>query len=133
MSDVLVVDKLNKRFGGIVVANDIDLVLKKGRVLGLIGPNGAGKTSLFNLICGVVKSDSGRISLDGAALDGLPIRERARLGLARTWQNLRLFPALTVFDNLMLGPRRYSADNLADVVLRPSGVAALEGRARDRA
>ena len=133
MSDVLVVDKLNKRFGGIVVANDIDLVLKKGRVLGLIGPNGAGKTSLFNLICGVVKSDSGRISLDGAALDGLPIRERARLGLARTWQNLRLFPALTVFDNLMLGPRRYSADNLADVLLRPARVAAQEGEARDRA
>ena len=133
MSDVLVVDKLNKRFGGIVVANDIDLVLKKGRVLGLIGPNGAGKTSLFNLICGVVKSDSGRISLDGAALDGLPIRERARLGLARTWQNLRLFPALTVFDNLMLGPRRYSADNLADVLLRPARVAAQEGEARERA
>ena len=133
MSDVLVVNKLNKSFGGIVVADNIDLTLRSGCVLGLIGPNGAGKTSLFNLICGVVKPDSGRITLDGAAIDGLPIRERARLGLARTWQNLRLFPALTVMENLMLGPRVYSADNLGDVLLRPSLVSAREREARDRA
>lgn len=133
MSDVLVVNKLNKSFGGIVVANDIDLTLRSGSVLGLIGPNGAGKTSLFNLICGVVKPDSGSITLDGAALDGLPIRERARLGLARTWQNLRLFPALTVLDNLMLGPRSYSADSLGDVLLRPGLVAARERESLERA
>lgn len=133
MSDVLVVNKLNKSFGGIVVANNIDLALKKGRVLGLIGPNGAGKTSLFNLICGVVKPDSGTLILDGTVIDSLPIRQRARLGLARTWQNLRLFPALTVLDNLMLGPRQYSADNLVDVLFRPGKVAAAERLAHDKA
>ena len=133
MSDVLVIEKLNKRFGGIVVANNIDLVLRKGRVLGLIGPNGAGKTSLFNLICGVVKPDSGRITLEGASLEGQPIRARARLGLARTWQNLRLFPSLTVFDNLMLGPREYSADSLGDLLGRPGAVARHEREAAERA
>lgn len=131
--DVLVVEKLNKAFGGIVVADDIDLTLRAGRVLGLIGPNGAGKTSFFNLVCGVVKPDSGRITLAGEALETLPIRERARRGLARTWQNLRLFPALTVFDNLMLGPRDYSADRLADLLLRPGRVAAQETAQRERA
>ena len=131
--DVLVVAKLNKAFGGIVVADDIDLTLKSGRVLGLIGPNGAGKTSLFNLVCGVVKPDSGAITLAGESLEALPIRERARRGLARTWQNLRLFPALTVFDNLMLGPREYCGDRLADVLLRPGRVAAREREARERA
>lgn len=133
MSDVLVIEKLNKAFGGIVVADDIDLTLKAGHVLGLIGPNGAGKTSLFNLVCGVVKPDSGRITLAGQSLEALPIRARARAGLARTWQNLRLFPSLTVLDNLMLGPTQYSADHLGDVLLRPATVARHEAEARERA
>lgn len=133
MADVLVVEALNKRFGGIVVADNIDLRLEAGRVLGLIGPNGAGKTSLFNLICGVVRPDSGRITLDGASIEALPIRNRARRGLARTWQNLRLFPALTVLDNLMLGPTNYSADRLVDVLVRPGAVGRREREARDRA
>jgi branched-chain amino acid transport system ATP-binding protein len=131
--DVLAVSKLNKRFGGIVVANDIDLTLMSGHVLGLIGPNGAGKTSLFNLICGIVKPDSGHITLDGTSLETLPIRHRARRGLARTWQNLRLFPSLSVVDNLMLGPTQYSADNLAEMLLRPGMVARREAETSDRA
>ncbi len=133
MTDVLVVESLSKSFGGIVVADNIDLKLQAGRVLGLIGPNGAGKTSLFNLVCGVVRPDSGRITLDGVSLEDLPIRNRARRGLARTWQNLRLFPALTVLDNLMLGPTHYSADRLVDVLLRPRAVALRERDARERA
>lgn len=133
MAEVLAVTGLNKRFGGIVVADAIDLSLVKGRVLGLIGPNGAGKTSFFNLVCGVVPPDSGSILLNGEPIGALPIRERARMGLARTWQNLRLFPSLTVLDNLMLGPRRYSADNLLDVMLRPGRVAQMERETRDRA
>ena len=69
MTEVLVVEGLCKAFGGIVVADGIDLVLGEGRVLGLIGPNGAGKTSLFNLVCGVVKPDAGRIALAGERFD----------------------------------------------------------------
>ena len=130
---VLEIRQLCKSFGGIVVADHIDLDLKAGSVLGLIGPNGAGKTSLFNLICGVVPPDSGSIKLDNLSMEGLPIHARARRGLARTWQTLRLFPSLSVIDNLMLGPRAYSADSLTDVFLRPSHVASHEREAHERA
>jgi branched-chain amino acid transport system ATP-binding protein len=123
MSDGLVIRGLNKRFGGIVVADEIDLELPPGKVVGLIGPNGAGKTSLFNLVSGVVRQDSGRVSLGGVALDRLPTYRRARLGLVRTWQNLRLFPSLSVLDNLLIGARDYPAESLATAILRP-------GRAR---
>lgn len=133
MADVLTIRGLNKRFGGIVVADAIDLNLVGGRVLGLIGPNGAGKTSLFNLICGVVQPDAGSITLNGQALEGLPIRERARMGLARTWQNLRLFSSLSVLDNVLLGPREYSADRLTDLFLRPGRVAERERDSLERA
>lgn len=133
MVEVLKVSGLAKRFGGIVVADNIDLALVEGRVLGLIGPNGAGKTSFFNLVCGVVKPDAGSIVLNGQEINSLPIRERARMGLARTWQNLRLFPSLSVLDNLMLGPRDYSADNLLNVMLRPGHVANRECESLDRA
>lgn len=133
MADVLTIKGLNKRFGGIVVADAIDLNLVGGRVLGLIGPNGAGKTSLFNLICGVVQPDAGSITLNGQALEGLPIRERARMGLARTWQNLRLFSSLSVLDNVLLGPREYSADRLTDLFLRPGRVAERECDSLERA
>jgi branched-chain amino acid transport system ATP-binding protein len=130
---VLEIRNLCKSFGGIVVADQINLDLKAGQVLGLIGPNGAGKTSLFNLMCGVVPPDSGSMKLDEVSLEGLPVHERARRGLARTWQTLRLFPSLSVIDNLMLGPRSYSADHLLDMFLRPQRVAKLEADARDRA
>lgn len=133
MMAVLEIRNLNKSFGGIVVADQIDLDLKAGSVLGLIGPNGAGKTSLFNLICGVVPPDSGSIRLDGTSLYALPIHERARRGLARTWQTLRLFPSLSVIDNMMLGPRVYSADRLTDVFFRPADVDHQEKQARQRA
>lgn len=133
MTDALVVENLHKRFGGIVVADGINLTLKAGRVLGLIGPNGAGKTSFFNLVCGVVRPDAGRISLNGASLETLPVRERARRGLARTWQNLRLFPSLTVLDNLMLGPTHYSGDRLGDLFFRQGAVRRHEAASRQRA
>jgi branched-chain amino acid transport system ATP-binding protein len=133
VADSLSVRGLNKSFGGIVVADDINLDLKGGRVLGLIGPNGAGKTSLFNLVCGVIKPDAGEIWLDGRQIDALPLHSRARLGLARTWQNLRLFPSLSVFDNLLLGPRAYGGENILDLVLAPRRVALAGRENHDRA
>ena len=113
MQAVLEITGLCKRFGGIVVADAIDLAIPAGRILGLIGPNGAGKTSLFNLVSGVVPPDAGTIRLDGTDIGGLGIPDRARLGLARTWQNLRLFPSLSVLDNLMIGARDYPGERLS--------------------
>ena len=103
---MLEIKGLYKSFGGIVVADEIDLVMRPGRILGLIGPNGAGKTSLFNLVSGLYAPDAGAVSLDGEPLDGLALHERARRGLARTWQHVRLFPSLSVIDNLIIGARR---------------------------
>ncbi len=107
MHHVLVIKGLCKRFGGIVVADNIELQMKSGQILGLIGPNGAGKTSLFNLITGNVRADEGAIRLNDVSLDGLAPYERARVGLSRTWQHIRLFPSLTVLDNLLVAPRSY--------------------------
>jgi branched-chain amino acid transport system ATP-binding protein len=97
---------LSKRFGGVVVADAINLTLKSGQIVGLIGPNGAGKTSLFNLISGAIAADSGSIVLNGAEISGQPMHVRARLGIARSWQHNRLFPSLTVLDNLLLAQQR---------------------------
>lgn len=107
MSAVLEIEGLRKRFGGIVVADDVRLRLGPGQILGLIGPNGAGKTSLFNLIAGVVYPDAGTIRINGVRVDRLSSPERARVGLARTWQHIRLFASLSVLDNLMISPRLY--------------------------
>ena len=124
---------LSKRFGGIVVADAIDLHVPPGRILGLIGPNGAGKTSFFNLAAGVVRPDAGRVVLDGRDVTGLAAYRRARLGLSRTWQNLRLFASLTVLDNLLVGARRYPAERLAALLLQPRHVHHSEAAARRRA
>jgi branched-chain amino acid transport system ATP-binding protein len=116
MDSVLEVRNLNKSFDGIVVARGIDLTLSKGKVLGLIGPNGAGKTSLFNLISGVVKPDSGTVTLGGVVIDQLKFHERIRHGLSRTWQHIRLFPSLSVLDNLLVGTHAYPGESLLNVL-----------------
>lgn len=130
---VLEVRGLDKSFDGIVVADGIDLDLEAGRIVGLIGPNGAGKTSLFNLISGIFPPNAGSIRLDGASLKGLKPHERARLGLSRTWQNLRLFPSLTVLDNLLIAPRHYAGESLLRLMFTPGAIARQETEDRRKA
>ena len=131
---MLQIEGLSKSFGGIVVADNIDLVMRPGRILGLIGPNGAGKTSLFNLVSGLYAPNAGAVTLDGRPLDGLALHERARRGLARTWQHVRLFPSLSVIDNLIIGARHYPAESLVTLLLAPRriGSAAKAARAKAR-
>jgi ABC-type branched-subunit amino acid transport system ATPase component len=130
---VLRTDDLCKRFGGIVVSDSVNLTIDRGEILGLIGPNGAGKTSLFNLISGVLRPDSGAIFLNGVAIDTMALHRRARLGIARTWQNMLLFRTMTVLENLLIAPRSYPGESIVRVVFARGTVREAERLARDRA
>lgn len=100
---LLDIRRLSLHFGGIVALNRLDISVKQGEVHAIIGPNGAGKTSLFNCISGVYKPTAGEIYLDSARIDGRKPHEIARMGIARTFQNIELFANMTVIDNLLLG------------------------------
>jgi branched-chain amino acid transport system ATP-binding protein len=131
MANVLEISRLHKRFGGIVVAENVALSIASGQILGLIGPNGAGKTSLFNLIAGVVRADAGEIRLNGQRIDRMAVHDRARSGLSRTWQHIRLFPSLTILENLLLAPR-HSPDETPIAGMLP-GTAQARREIHDRA
>ncbi len=103
MSNMLEVSNLSISFGGLKAVNDFSMTIKKGQLYGLIGPNGAGKTTVFNLLTGVYRADKGIILLDGKNLMGLNTIEINRAGIARTFQNIRLFKELSVIDNVKVG------------------------------
>src|SRR3979411_336382 len=90
---------VSKVFGGIAALDHVDLSIKEGEILGLIGPNGAGKTTFFNVITGLYKPDKGEILFRDQRIDGLLPHEIASLGMARTFQNIRLFPNMTEMEN----------------------------------
>jgi len=97
------VDHLTMRFGGLTALDDISMHIDRGEILGLIGPNGAGKTTLFNAMTGVYKPTKGRILLEGTSLAGKKQHNITRLGLARTFQNIRLFGEMTALENVVVG------------------------------
>jgi branched-chain amino acid transport system ATP-binding protein len=97
---VLKIEHLSKRFGGLVALNDLNLELEKGDLVGLIGPNGSGKTTAFNVITGVYKPTSGNVELDGREISKLRPDQVTALGIARTFQNIRLFSNMSVLDNV---------------------------------
>ncbi len=112
MTEILRLTGVCKAFGGIVVADNVNLSIGAGEILGLIGPNGAGKTSLFNLISGVVRPDAGQIVLQGNPIDRMKLYRRARAGIARTWQNMLLFASMSVIENLLIAPRHYPGESV---------------------
>jgi branched-chain amino acid transport system ATP-binding protein len=130
---VLRTQDLCKRFGGIVVSDHVNLSIEPGEILGLIGPNGAGKTSLFNLISGVLRPDSGSIYLNGLPIDSAALYRRARLGVARTWQNMLLFRTMTVLENLLVAPRLYPGESILKLAFARAAVREAEAHTRDRA
>ena len=101
MTPLLELERVGKAFGGLVVIDRLDLVVNEREIVSVIGPNGAGKTTLFNLITGVYRPDSGEIRLDGRNLVGLPAHRITKLGVARTFQTLRLFLNMSVKENVM--------------------------------
>lgn len=115
---LLEVDELSIGFGGIMALAGVDLRMQDGEILSVIGPNGSGKTTLFNCISGVYRPGEGRILFQKKSLLGLTPDSVAQRGLARTFQNLRLFLHMTVLDNLMLGRHIHFQKNLLQVLLR---------------
>ena len=100
MSALLQLDQVTIRFGGLTAVSELDLHIGDGELVGLIGPNGAGKTTVFNLITGVYQPTAGKIAFAGQPISQLKAHQLARRGIARTFQNIRLFGSLTVFDNV---------------------------------
>lgn len=94
---------LRKQFGGVIAVKDVDISIEKGSITGLIGPNGAGKTTLFNNITGLDKPTLGNVFFKGKNITGLPAYKVTRRGIARTFQNIRLFKEMTVMENIMVG------------------------------
>jgi branched-chain amino acid transport system ATP-binding protein len=100
---LLDVDHVTLKFGGVVALNDVSFSINRGEILGLIGPNGAGKTTCFNVMTGVYKPTSGKVTFDDQRITGRRPHEINRMGVARTFQNIRLFPEMTALENVMVG------------------------------
>jgi branched-chain amino acid transport system permease protein len=115
---LLVVGKVRKAFGGLVAVNDVSFAVKGGEIVGLIGPNGAGKSTTFNLVTGVLASDSGEIRLAGNRIDGLSARKIAARGVARTFQHVKLVPQMTVLENVAIGAHLRSRTGVISSMLR---------------
>jgi ABC-type branched-subunit amino acid transport system ATPase component len=118
---VLELKNVSKSFGGLRVVADLDLFVDGGEIVSVIGPNGAGKTTLFNLITGIYRPDAGEILLDGRNLVGLPAHKITKLGVARTFQTLRLFLNMTVLENVMAAQYGRTRAGVLRSVLRTPG------------
>lgn len=100
---LLIADKINREFGGLQALSEVSLTVEAGEIKAVIGPNGAGKSTLFNILTGVTPASSGQVIFDGRHIERLPAHERVARGMARTFQNLQIFPDMTVVENVMVG------------------------------
>lgn len=124
---------VRKAFGGLQAIRDFDLTIRAGEILSVIGPNGAGKTTLFNLITGLYRPDAGEIRFEGRSLIGLPPNRIVRLGIARTFQNIRLFGSLTVFENVLAARHCRTRAGVGAALFRPASQRLEEAQAREHA
>jgi branched-chain amino acid transport system ATP-binding protein len=130
---MLELGQLSKSFGGLKVLEAIDFVVPDGGIHGLIGPNGAGKTTLFNIITGLYAPTSGSARFNGTSLVGQRPHRITQLGLARTFQNIRVFKEMTLLENVVVGMHRHLHYGAAGLLFASKGFRAEEKRARDRA
>ncbi len=133
MTALLSIDGVSKSFGAVCALSGVDLSVDAGSIFAIIGPNGAGKSTLFNAITGIYTLDSGTIAFDGRRIDGLPTFVIARRGIARTFQNLRLFGFLSAIDNVLIGEHARMRGTLVDSLLGTPRARAQERAARERA
>ncbi len=114
---ILEVRSLTKRFGGLVAVDAVDLAVPRAQVTAIIGPNGAGKTTVFNMLSGVLRPSAGTIVFRGRRVEGWPPHVIARLGMARTFQNVRLFEGMSVLENVMVGRHTQTRSGMLDAAL----------------
>jgi len=133
MTPVLEVKELTKTFGGLTAVSEVSFAIPKGSIYGIIGPNGAGKTTIFNQITGIYAPTSGDILLEGKSLLGLKSCTIAQMGIARTFQNLRLFKKLTALENVMIACQHSSNYNLLTAILRSKHYREEEKRIKEKA
>ena len=131
----LEVAAITKRFGGLVALSDVSFSIRRGEIYGLIGPNGAGKTTLFNVLTGIYRQDEGRFRFQGAVLENPTPDRIAHIGIARTFQNIRLFNNLSALENVMIGRHVRTRAGVFGAILRGPGTRAeeraIERRARE--
>jgi branched-chain amino acid transport system ATP-binding protein len=130
---ILKVSGVSKRFGGLQALSDVGITIMKGQVYGLIGPNGAGKTTFFNVLTGLYTPDSGTFELGGKPYQPTAVHEVARAGIARTFQNIRLFAEMTALENVMVGRHVRTGSGLIGAVFRTPGFKAEEAAIAKRA
>ncbi|MBI5716497.1 MAG: ABC transporter ATP-binding protein [Burkholderiales bacterium] len=130
---VLNVQGVSKRFGGLQALSEVGIAIQPGQVYGLIGPNGAGKTTFFNVITGLYSPDSGTFELGGATYEPSAVHEVAEQGIARTFQNIRLFPEMTALENVMVGRHVRTKSGLFGAVFRTASFKAEEAAIAKRA
>jgi branched-chain amino acid transport system ATP-binding protein len=133
MADLLTADGVRKEFGGLVAVNDVDFTIPEKMIVSLIGPNGAGKTTFFNMLTGVYKPTGGRIVFDGHDVTGKPPHAVTKLGVGRTFQNIRLFPLMTALENVLVGMHARLSGGIVRSILRTPGIKREEREARERA
>ncbi|GAB1834861.1 ABC transporter ATP-binding protein [Achromobacter xylosoxidans] len=135
MSKLLQAQGLGKRFGGLQALSDVSFDIEQGEIYGLIGPNGAGKTTLFNVLTGLYIPEDGSCTFNGASMSGKKPHEVAHAGLARTFQNIRLFANLSAIENVMIGRHMRTRAGVLGAVFRTRGTraeeAAIEARAQE--
>ncbi len=130
---LLKLNKVTKHFGGLAAVQDLDLEVKPQEIISVIGPNGAGKTTVFNLITGIYRPSAGDILLAGRSLSGLSPDKVLRRGIARTFQNIRLFNNMTVLENVLVGQHTQLKAGILGSTFRPPGVVHEEAKAHERA
>jgi branched-chain amino acid transport system ATP-binding protein len=124
---------LSKRFGGLYALRDLELAVESGEILSVIGPNGAGKTTFFNVITGIYEPEGGQVVFEGHKLVGLKSNRITRLGIARTFQTVHLFPNMTVLENAMVGQHCRTRSGLLGAVLQLPSTKREEVRTREKA
>ena len=130
---LLELDGVGKHFGGLAALTDVSLSVNRGEIYALIGPNGAGKTTLFNVLTGIYRPDSGSFSLEGRSMAGKKPSDMARSGIARTFQNIRLFANMSALENVMVGRHCRTRSGVLGAILNSSSTRMEERAIREKA